>query len=111
MLYLDLDPCSGNARTLSGPEGSSNKGCLRQARTPGLFFWEFFGKVAGKVFLAKHQDYPKKFKSFARQILRFVKPLNVPGVSLYTEREWLGIALQSWAAGSINGPNPLKPLC
>ena len=47
MLSSDLDPCSGNARTLSGPEGSSNKGCLRQARTPGLFFLAFlafFGK-------------------------------------------------------------------
>gem|GEM_PF-6719891 len=34
----DLDPRGRNAQTLSGPEGSSNTGCLRSAWTPGPFF-------------------------------------------------------------------------
>ena len=66
-LHIDLDPCSGNARILSGPEGSSNKGCLRQARTPGLFFWPFLAQV-----------------SCGRLTLRLITPLIVPGPSLYT---------------------------
>jgi len=35
----DSDPCGANAQILSGPEGSSNTGCLEQAWYPGHFFW------------------------------------------------------------------------
>jgi hypothetical protein len=38
MLTLNSDPCGFNAQILSGPEGSSNTGCLEQAWTPGHFF-------------------------------------------------------------------------
>ena len=42
ILISDSDPCGYNAQILSGPEGSSNTGCLWQAWTPGHFFYLLF---------------------------------------------------------------------